>query len=165
MSATDGAAERPGGAGVPTGAPAAFLRAVAAALERGGMGRDEAMARLAASEWPALLASGAAPAVGAAVDPDTAAAGILRGLRCEVCGHPLHWSAAPVTVACGDRTRRVRNVPHIAACSCGYAQRVIGEGWLRALGAYFGEHPDAIEADGAAPAVLAAYAGAIAGER
>jgi hypothetical protein len=122
--------------------------AILEALRAAGLPPAAAEALLGQSEWPALLASAAGPAVRRSLPPARIAAELLGRRRCGVCGHPLHWSAAPLLVTVGGRPRRVSGVPHVAACSCGYAGPALDPAWLGALERHFAAHPGAAAADG-----------------
>jgi hypothetical protein len=112
-----------------------------------GMPAAEAARLLGASEWPQLLRSPAGEAVGRSLGPAGVAGELRARRRCGICGHPLHWSAAPVVLSIGGAPRRVRHLPHVAACSCGYAGPGVLPAWLEALERHCAANPGEHEVD------------------
>lgn len=112
-----------------------------------GMPAAETCRLLSASEWPEILRSPAGAAVRHSPGPAGVAAELRARRRCGVCGHPLHWTVAPVVLAVAGTPRRIRHLPHVAACSCGYAGPAVPPDWLSALERHCAAHPDEAEVD------------------
>jgi hypothetical protein len=132
----------------------AFAAEVAAELARRGAPPEDAARLLNAHPWwEALLTSPSAVLHGHT--PDQVAGEVQTARRCAVCGHPLHRAAGDVLVPAAGASRRVRRLPHIAACSCGYSDLLVDAPWAAALAAYFARHPERREVDAADPELLA----------
>ncbi len=120
---------------------ATLLASVLDRLEGAGWARQEAAHSLAAPPWRdaplAWLAELPAAELGAE---------LRRHSRCEICGHPRHGTVGPVTVAVAGASRLLGDLPHTAACSCGYAPPLVPLVWLRAAERYCAAHPQAAQA-------------------
>jgi len=113
-----------------------------------------------APDWAALLEGPGGAALRAGLTPAELADLLAARRRCAICGHPLHLVVADALFECGGRPRRIRHLPHIPACSCGYAAQIVEPRWASALEAHFVRHPEAATADAADPALLALVGGA-----
>jgi hypothetical protein len=120
----------------------AFVEDVVAHLARRGWARAEVLRRLEETGWRGVLAAVAGTLAPAAVGDD-----LERHTRCSICGHPLHQAVGDVRLEVDGVRRTARNLPHTAACSCGYAGPLVPEVWLAALRRYFRDHPAEAEVD------------------
>ncbi len=120
----------------------AYLDRVLAQLELDGWSGAEARRRWTERGWEELL-----PVAMNHLSAEAVAADLRRHTCCEICGHPLHQVLGDVAVPVGGALLLVRNLPHTAACSCGYARPLVPEVWTVAATAYLRRHPQAREAD------------------
>ena len=121
-----------------------YVDHIVGALQRRGWAPEDARRRLDQSGWTALLAE-----IGDALPPDAIADDLRRHTRCEICGHPLHPVVGDVALSVLGTQRMIRNLPHTAACSCGYARPLVPRVWVAAAAVYFGRHPEEHELDAA----------------
>lgn len=123
-----------------------FIARIEGELRERGLSRAEAAARLRAGDWWPLLRE-AGGTVMAACSPAQIAQEVAQPTACRICGHPLHRAVGDVRLPVGGRLRLLRRLPHIAPCSCGYADRALDPAVAEALRRHFGLHPDAQEFD------------------
>lgn len=121
-----------------------FTDQVLIALQRLGWAPDEARRRLEQSGWPALF-----PAVRGELSPEAVADDLRRHTRCEICGHPLHPAVGDFALPIHGQQRMIHNLPHTAACSCGYARPLVPRVWLVATATHFKKQPAEQEVDAA----------------
>lgn|GEM_PF-5273468 len=127
-----------------------FVDRILAELEGRGWPREAAQTRLRQDAWwPVLQAAGGT--VLAMCTPADVAREVERETPCGVCGHPLHRAVGDVRLPVAGRLRLVRRLPHIAPCSCGYADRALDAPVAEALRRHFTGRPDEGEVDAATP--------------